>query len=95
MTFIDYVDSMNDIREKVGISTMYSPPIFDDIALEFLREYLLGKDWTSPNPVDHEQRNTEMVHAILYKYSRKYRKEYKRRNKLIKDKIRTQYSKSI
>ena len=54
------------------------PPLKDAIALKFLQYYLLGEDWYVVNPVNHEQCNTQMVHEILYKYSRQYRKEYER-----------------
>lgn len=54
------------------------PPKLDDrLALLFLKNYLLGEDWYVVSPLSHEQVNTELVHSILYKYSKKYRKEYK------------------
>ena len=55
---------------------LMQPPCKDGLALEFLKDYLLGMDWYVVNPVNHEQCNTQLVHEILLKYSRQYRKEY-------------------
>ena len=57
---------------------LMQPPMKDALALDFLKDYLLGEGWYIINPVNHEQGNTQLVHEILYKYSREYRKEYKR-----------------
>ena len=45
---------------------------------EALQDYLLGEEWYVVSPLSHEQVNTELVHDILYKFSKKYRKEYKK-----------------
>jgi hypothetical protein len=60
---------------------LMQPPMKDALALDFLKDYLLGEDWYIVNPVNHEQGNTQLVHEILYKYSRAYRKEYNREQK--------------
>lgn len=57
------------------------PPLEPQLALNFLREYILGEDWYSANPVSTAQINTEVVEEILYKYSKRYRKEVKDYNK--------------
>jgi hypothetical protein len=57
---------------------LMQPPCKDALALQFIKDYLLGEDWYVVNPVNHEQCNTQLVHEILYKYSKEYRKEYKR-----------------
>ena len=57
------------------------PPLKDSLALQFLRDYLLGEDWYVVDPVSHEQCNTQAVHEILLKYSKQYRKEYARASK--------------
>lgn len=55
------------------------PPKLDDrLALLFLQNYLLGEKWYVEIPLSREQVNTELVHDILYKFSKKYRKEYKK-----------------
>lgn len=53
------------------------PPLEPQLALNFLREYILGEDWYSANPVPTAQINTEVVEEILYKCSKRYRKEVK------------------
>ena len=60
---------------------MFPPPLEAQIALDFLQEYLLGENWYIVNPLCNAQANCEVVHSILYKYSKRYRKEYKRRIK--------------
>lgn len=57
---------------------LMQPPMKDAVALDFLRDYLLGEEWYIINPVNHEQGNTQLVHEILMKYSRQYREEYKK-----------------
>jgi hypothetical protein len=54
---------------------MLPPKLSDKQALVFLREYLLGSDWCVIDPISQEQFNTMLVDDILYKYSKKYRKE--------------------
>lgn len=61
---------------------MFPPPLDPQKALDFLQEYLLGKDWYIVNPLCNAQANCEVVHDILYKYSKKYRKELKKRKKV-------------
>ena len=59
------------------------PPKLDDkSALLFLQNYLLGEEWYVVCPLSHEQVNTELVHDILYKYSKKYRNEYRKTFKI-------------
>lgn len=55
-----------------------TPKLNDRQALLFLQNYLLGEDWYVVSPLTNEQVNVELVHDILYKYSKKYRKEYKK-----------------
>jgi hypothetical protein len=54
------------------------PPLNAQKALDFLKDYLLGENWYVVNPVNTEQCNAQIVHEILYYYSSKYRREYKR-----------------
>lgn len=58
-------------------NNMLPPPIDTQQALDFLENYLLGEDWYINLPLCNAQANVEVVHSILYKYSKKYRKEYK------------------
>ena len=57
---------------------IFAPPMGAQTAVDFLQRYLLGENWYSPNPVSAKQINTEIVHEILWKYSRKYRKEWRK-----------------
>ena len=68
-----------DINWQKG--NMFPPPMEAQKAVNFLEKYLLGEDWYIVNPLTTAQVNVEVVHNILYKYSRKYRKEYKKYQK--------------
>lgn len=57
---------------------LMQPPLEAQKALDFLQKYLLGEDWYIVNPVNVQQGNSQVVHEILMKYSRAYRKEYSR-----------------
>lgn len=72
-TFTEYVDS----ESKKDPKNIFSPPTDPQLAVYFLRDYLLGEDWYTPDPISTNQANTEIVHEILMKYSRRYRKECK------------------
>ena len=50
------------------------PPMSSDQALDFLFDYLIPGDY-DPNPESSKQVNTYIVHTILMKYSKKYRRE--------------------
>lgn len=79
--FLDYIDDLDMNTNKDNI---FPPSMSDRKAMDILWRYLLGEDWYSMNPISHEQINTEIVHLILLKYSKRYRKECKYR-KYIKD----------
>ena len=68
-------DWLKNDAEDCGI---FSPPMEAQMAVDFLKQYLLGEDWYCVNPISTKQINTEIVHQILWKYSRKYRKEWRR-----------------
>jgi hypothetical protein len=57
---------------------LMQPPLDAQKAVDFLQMYLLGEDWYITNPVNVEQSNSQVVHEILMKYSKEYRKEYRR-----------------
>ena len=60
---------------------LYPAPTEAQLAVNVLIEYLLGEDWYVVDPIHNSQVNTVAVHEILMKYSRKYRKEQKRRDR--------------
>jgi hypothetical protein len=77
MTFIEWF-----LQEKSkDKDNIFPPPLEPQLALDFLREYLLGEDWYSLNPISTVQINTEVVVEILYRFSKRYRKELKKYNK--------------
>lgn len=74
MKFLEWLDKENKTTNKDNI---FAPPLEPQMALDFLCDYLLGEDWYSVNPISQKQINTEIVGNILYKYSKRYRKELK------------------
>lgn len=74
-----FTDWLKNDAEDCGL---FDPPIEPQLALNFLIDYLLGEDWYVVLPECTLQTNTAAVYEILYKYSRKFRKELKRARKL-------------
>lgn len=74
-TFTDWLEN-----DSIDCGSM-SPPMEDKKALDFLSDYLLGENWYVVDPISPKQVNTNIVHEILWKYSKKYRKEYKQYRK--------------
>ena len=58
---------------------MFPPPMDAQVAFNYVTDYLLGEDYYIVNPLSTAQANVEILHDILYKYSRQYRKEYRKR----------------
>lgn len=74
-----FLDRIHELNSTVNKGNMLSPPMSGDEAIDFLRVYLLDEDWVGIiNPISKDDINTEIAHDILLKYSRKYRKKYKR-----------------
>ena len=69
-----YTEWLNANWEK---DNMFPPCLDPQKALLFLEQYLLGEDYCIVNPMPNIQANSEVVHDILYRYSKKYRKEFK------------------
>ena len=69
-TFDEWINEQDDY-------CIISPPMDSDTAIDFLRRYLLGENWYSPNPISSKQINTEIVYLILRRYSKRYNKELK------------------
>lgn len=65
---------MTEYQEPDNI---YPPPLDPQLALDFLTKYLLGDDWYVSIPMSTTQCNTEIVFAILQKYSKDFKKELK------------------
>lgn len=64
------------LRYKAKDCGLMQPPLNAQLGIDFLKDYLLGESWYVVNPVNTKQCNSEIVHEILMKYSRQYRKEY-------------------
>ena len=79
MNFIEYIKKRNSEREDKD--NMYPVIMSDREALNFLEDYLLGDDYQITDPISNAQANVIVVHDILYKYSKRYRKEYKKYKK--------------
>lgn len=56
-------------------NNIFAPPMKSQVAINILKDYLLGEDWYTVNPISQEQVNTEIVITILEKYSKKFRRE--------------------
>lgn len=48
------------------------------LALNTISEYVLGENYHITEPIHNEQVNTILTHDILYKISKKYRKDFKK-----------------
>lgn len=78
-----YLDILDEKQKKCNCG-IFMPPIEDYEAVDIIKDYLLGEDWYTVNPVPRVQVNAEIVYEILNKYSPKFRKElreYAKRNK--------------
>jgi hypothetical protein len=70
-TFTDWLENE---AEDCG---MCDPPLEAQKAIQFLRDYLLDEEWYVVAPESTKQVNTAIVHDILLKYSKDFRKEWK------------------
>lgn len=68
-----FTDWLEDDSKDCGIM---SPPLEPQLALEFLKDYLLGEDWYVVDPMSTSQGNTNIVFEILRKHSKEFRKEW-------------------
>lgn len=69
-----FSDWINENQDKENI---IPPGMSDEEAINFLKNYLLGEDWYIAYSCSKSQANTEIVVAILEKYSKQYKKEKK------------------
>ena len=74
-TFTDWLEN-----DPIDCGIM-STPMEDKKSLEFLKDYLLGEKWYVVAPISQKQVNTNIVHEILWRYSKQYRKELKQYRK--------------
>lgn len=71
-------EKLTDWLQNADDYGIFAPPMDAQTAVGFLRRYLLGENWYSVNPISTEQINTEIVHEILMKHSKEYRKEWRK-----------------
>lgn len=60
----------NKYKFKKSNSSVFNTQMDSTAAIEELKNFFLGKDWYTANPVGHEQVITEIVYEIETKYKR-------------------------
>lgn len=78
MKFLEWLELQN---RTVNRDNIFPPALDAQLAVDFLQKYLLGEDWYTVNPISTAQINTEIVYEILRKYSKRFRKELRKRKK--------------
>ena len=73
----DILKWLKEQNETVNKGNIFPPSLESQTAIGFLKDYLLGEDWYTVNPISQEQINTEIVFEILFKYSKRFKREYK------------------
>ena len=68
---------LKEQNETVNEGNICPPSLEPQTAIGFLKDYLLGEDWCTVNPISQEQINVEIVFEILFKYSKRFKREYK------------------
>ena len=68
---------LKEQNETVNKGNIFPPPLEPQMAIDYLKDYLLGEDWYTVNPISQKQINTEIVFEILFKYSKRFKREYK------------------
>ena len=66
------------LRNDAKDCGMCDPPMDAQLAINFLTDYLLGEDWYVAMSESQQQVNTAIVFEILLKYSKEFRKEWKK-----------------
>jgi hypothetical protein len=77
-----YVDWFIENKEP---GNLCDPPLDPQLALLFLCDYLLGEKWSVVMPESQKQVNSAIVDEILFKYSKRYRKEVKEYGKKLQN----------
>ena len=75
MNIFEWLEEKNT---SITESNILFPPMESQEAIDFLRHYLLGDNWQVLNLLPLSHINTEIVFAILQKYSKQYKKDKKR-----------------
>lgn len=78
-TVFDYFDEKYKNREDKD--NIFGVGISDCDFRHFIIKYLLGEDWYVTDPISQEQVNEIALCEILKKYSKHFRKEFKKHKK--------------
>lgn len=75
----NYTDFIKDKeRKREDKDNIYCTGITDREFIAFIIKYLLGDDWYVIDPLGNNQINQFALEEILYMYSKKFRKEYRK-----------------
>ena len=74
---LEYMDEKYDNREDKD--NIFGVGITDREFIAYAIEYLLGRDWFVVDPLGRNQINEIALYDILNKYSKRFRKERKKR----------------
>lgn len=82
-----YKSKLKDDFDKIIADRTYGifpAPTDPQMAIHILSAYLLGEDYYIVDPLPNDQANTIIIQDILFKYSKEYRKRFKRLRKKYK-----------
>lgn len=77
MSIFDYFDAK--YKNRKDKDNMFGVGISDEDFRRFIIDYLLGENWYVAEPLDQEQINEIALREILEEFSKRYKKENKRR----------------
>ena len=77
MTLQEFMDERYKNREDKD--NMFGVGVSDEEFREIIIDYFLGEDWYVVDPIGQTQVNEIALYKILEKYSKRYRKECKKR----------------
>ena len=77
MTLTKYME--NKYSNRKDKDNIFGVGVSDTEFRHFIINYLLGEDWYVVDPLGQTQINEIALYEILEKYSKRYRKECKRR----------------
>jgi hypothetical protein len=77
MTLTEFMDERYKNREDKD--NMFGVGVSDAEFRRFIIQYLLGEDWYVVDPLGQTQINEIALYEILKKYSKRFRKERKRK----------------
>lgn len=75
MTITDFFDKK--YKQRKDKDNIYGVGISDAEFRQFIIDYLLPDDWIIADPICQKQVNEVAIYDILFKYSKKFRKERK------------------